>query len=390
MAAAPTLPPALRGLLEAGGALVRRSSSGRVALARAADVVPADALPAVMGRLPSRLGAAREEATTPWAFKDVERVLKSAWGQAPTKVLDELEPEPLAVTPAAQVHRGVHDGRAVAVKVLRPGLAASVRSDLALLDVLAAPMRPVFGAMDAGAMLREARETALDELDLEHEASNQRQVRRLLRGVDGLVIPAPDMELSGENVLVTELLDAPTLNQAAPDDPGAVARVLVAAHMAAARGGIVLTDLRPGHVLLLADGRVGLLGAGIARPADRDRVGFALEALARLREGDQDGFTAAVTDGLGVLPAGGALKAYALVSTLAGELLLGPSVLDGPALAVVGERALDHLGGALALADELTPHPGDLAAVRSLAQVAALLSRLGATEDWGALMLEAA
>jgi hypothetical protein len=90
-----------------------------------------------------------------------------------------------------------------------------------------------------------------------------------------------------------------------------------------------------------------------------------------------------------VLPAGAALKAYALISTLAGELLVGPALLDGPALAVVGERALDHLGGALALADEVTPQPGDLAAVRSLAQVAALLSRLGATEDWGALMLDA-
>jgi hypothetical protein len=388
MAAAPTLPPALRGLLEAGGALVRRSSSGRVAMARAADVVPHDALPAVMGRLPTELAAARQDATTPWAFKDVERTLKSAWGQAPGRLLDALDPEPLAVTPAAQVHRGVHGGRPVAVKVLRPGLAASVRSDLALLDVLAAPLRQVFGAMDAGAILREARETALDELDLEHEASTQRQVRRLLRGVDGLVIPAPDMELSSENVLVTELLDAPSLNEAAPDDPGSVARVLVAAHMASARGGIVLTDPRPGHVLLLPDGRVGLLGAGVARPADRDRVGFALEARARLREGDQDGFTGAVSDGLGVLPAGAALKAYALISTLAGELLLGPALLDGPALAVVAERALDHLGEALALADELTPQPGDLAAVRSLAQLTALLSRLGVTEDWGALMLE--
>jgi predicted unusual protein kinase regulating ubiquinone biosynthesis (AarF/ABC1/UbiB family) len=388
MAAAPTLPPALRGLLEAGGALVRRSSSGRVAMARAADVVPHDALPAVMGRLPTELAAARQDATTPWAFKDVERTLKSAWGQAPGRLLDALDPEPLAVTPAAQVHRGVHGGRPVAVKVLRPGLAAGVRSDLALLDVLAAPLRQVFGAMDAGAILGAARETALDELDLEHEASTQRQVRRLLRGVDGLVIPAPDMELSSENVLVTELLDAPSLNEAAPDDPGSVARVLVAAHMAAARGGIVLTDPRPGHVLLLPDGRVGLLGAGVARPADRDRVGFALEALARLREGDRDGFTGAVTDGLGALPAGAALKAYASISTLAGELLLGPALLDGPALAVVAERALDHLGGALALADQLTPQPGDLAAVRSLAQLTALLSRLGVTEDWGALMLE--
>ncbi|MCW3002704.1 MAG: hypothetical protein JWQ20_2002 [Conexibacter sp.] len=389
MAAVPTLPPALRGLLEAGGALVRRSSSGRIALARAAGVVPADALPAAMPRLSADLDRAYEAATVPLAFADVERVLKDAWRSAPGKILDDLDPEPLAITPAAQVHRGIHGGNPVAIKVLRPGLAAGVRSDLALLDVLAAPLRQVFGAMDAGAILREARETALDELDLEHEASNQRQAKRLLRRVGGLVIPAPDMELSGEAVLVSELLEGPTLNHAAPADPDAVARILVAAHVTAARGGMILTDLRPGHVVLLADGRVGLLGAGVARPADRDRVAGALDALARLREGDQDAFSAAVCDRLALLPQTEALKAYALISTVAGELLLGEALLDGPALALAAERALEHLGGALALAGELTPQPGDLAAARSLGHVAALLSRLGVTQDWGALMLDA-
>jgi hypothetical protein len=389
--ATPTLPPALRGLLEAGGALVRRSSSGRVALARAAAVLEADALPAAMGRLPAQLEAAHAAATTPVPFKDVERVLKDAWRSAPGRVLDDLDPEPLAVTPSAQVHRGERDGHRVAIKVLRPGLAGAVRSDLALLDLMAAPLGQVFGAMDAGAVLREARETALDELDLEHEASNQRQVRRLLRSVDGLVVPAPDMELSTETVLVSELLDGPTLAAAAPDDPGAVARTLVAAHLAAARGGIALTDPRPGHVVLLADGRLGLLGAGVCRPADRDRLALALNALARLREGDQDAFVAALAgDGLKLLPAPDALKAYAFISTVAGELVLTSARLDGPALAAAGERALQHLGGGLDLAAALTPQPADLAVVRSLGQLAALVSRLGADEDWGALLLAGA
>jgi predicted unusual protein kinase regulating ubiquinone biosynthesis (AarF/ABC1/UbiB family) len=342
-----------------------------------------------MAGLPAELGAAHAAATTPWAFTDVKRVLEAAWGSAPTKVLDALDPEPLAVTPAAQVHRGTHGGRPVAVKVLRPGLAASVRSDLALLDVLATPLRQVFGALDAGALLREVRETALDELDLEHEASSQRQVKRLLRGIDGLVVPAPDMELSGESVLVTELLDGLTLDAATPDDPGPLARLLVTAHVTAARGGIALTDLRPGHVLLLPDGRVGLLGAGVSRPANRERVAALLQALTRLRDGDQDGFTTTVSEGLALLPTDRALQAYALISTLAGELLLGEARLDGPALAATAERALEHLDGLLALAEAITPQPGDLAVARSFGQVAALLSRLGATEDWGALMLAA-
>jgi predicted unusual protein kinase regulating ubiquinone biosynthesis (AarF/ABC1/UbiB family) len=388
-AAPPTLPPALRSLLEAGGALVRRSSSGRVALGRAAALVDPDAVPAALRGLPAELARARIAATTPIAFKDVEKILKSAWGSPHGKVLDELDREPLAVTPSAQVHRGVRDGGPIAVKVLRPGLPGAVRNDLALLDVLAAPLRQVFGAMDAGAILREVRETTLDELDLEHEASTQRQLRRTLRGVDGLVVPAADMELSGEVVLVTELLDGRTLadNKVKIANPGAVARTLVAAHVTAARAGLVLTDPRPGHVVLMAEGQVGLLGTGLARPVARDRTAVALEALVAWRAGDQDGFATIVADRLGLLPTTDAIKAYGLAAIVLGDILNGPATLDGPTLAAIAERGLDHLTAALQLAATVTPHPHDLAVLRSVGQLAAVLARLGATEDWGALML---
>ena len=368
---------------------MRRSSSGRVALGRAAALVDADAVPATLRGLPAELERARAAAATPVAFKDIEKILKGAWGSPHGKVLDELDRKPLAVTPSAQVHRGVRDGAPVAVKVLRPGLTSAVRNDLALLDVLATPLRQVFGAMDAGAILREVRETTLDELDLEHEASTQRQLRRTLRGVDGLVVPAPDMELSGETVLVTERLDGRTLAdlEAKVPDPGAVARTLVAAHVTAARAGLVLTDPRPGHVVLIADGQVGLLGTGLARPVDRDRTTAALEALVAWRAGDQDGFATIVADGLGLLPTADAVKAYGLAAVVLGDVLSGPDTLDGPALAALAERGLDHLTAALQLAATVTPHPHDLAVLRSVGQLAAVLARLEATEDWGALML---
>jgi predicted unusual protein kinase regulating ubiquinone biosynthesis (AarF/ABC1/UbiB family) len=389
----PALPPALRSLLEAGGALVRRSSSGRVGLGRAAALVREDVLPRALRRLPAELEAARAEASVPVNAKDVEKLLKAAWGAAPGKVLDAFDPEPLAVTPSAQVHRGERDGRAVAIKVLRPGLASAVRNDLALLDVLAAPLRQVFGAMDAGAILREVRETALDELDLEHEASTQRQVKRLLRGVAGVTVPAPDLELSGETVLVTELLDGTTLAAGArPADPGAAARALVAAHVAAARGGLILTDPRPGHVVVLDGGSgLGLLGTGLARPVDRDRVSTALVSLVAWRAGDQDGFAAALADGgLGLLPTADAIKAYAFSAVVLGDVLTTETRLDGPALAAIGERALAHLAAGLTIAGALSPHPHDLAVARSIAQLASVLALLGASEDWGALMLDAA
>lgn len=368
MAAA--LPPALSALLDAGTALVRRSSSGRVALTRALQLLPED-----LRRTPVAV-------PEPLAFKDVEKLLKSAWGRPATKALADLEREPLHVAAAAQVHRGeTQEGDVVALKVLRPGLAAAVRNDLALLDLLAAPLGQVFGAMDAGPILRAVREMALDELDLEHEASNQRQVRRLLRGVDGLVVPVPDLELSTPGVLVTEFVEgsAEAGAEAAP--------ALVAAHLAAARGGLVLTDPRPSHVLTRADGTVVLLGTGAARPFPRERLNAYLSALTALRSEDQDAFATTLSNDINLLPPADALKAYALVAIVADGALTQPARLDASLLLDVERRALEHVGAGLALAATVTPDPADLALARSLGQLTATLAHLGATEDWGALTL---
>jgi hypothetical protein len=375
---ATALPPALRALLDAGTALVRRSSSGRVALHRALAVVPEEIRGAPL----------RDE--EPVAFKDVEKVLKSAWGQPAGRVLAELEREPLHVGAAAQVHRAeTRDGDVVALKVLRPGLAAAVRNDLALLDLLATPLGQVFGAMDAGPILRAVREMALDELDLEHEASNQRQARRLIRGVDGVTVPVPDLELSGPDVLVTEFLEGTSL-AAGATAPEAAARTLVAAHVAAARGGLVLTDPRPSHVLVRKDGTLVLLGTGAARPFPRERHAAYLAALAALRSEDQDAFAHAVGQDLQLLPPGDALKAYALVALIAEDALTQPTRLDPQLLVATEQRALEHVGAGLALAATVTPDPADLALARSLGQLGATLAHLGATEDWGALALASA
>jgi hypothetical protein len=140
--------------------------------------------------------------------------------------------------------------------------------------------------------------------------------------------------------------------------------------------------------VLLDGGGVGLLGAGVARPVDRDRVDAALDALAALRAGDQDAFAAVVAGRLGLLPADAARRAYGLVLEVGGDLLTGPATLDGAALKAVWQRALRRLDAALDLAAVVTPAAADASAARSLLQATALLARLGATEDWGALILE--
>ena len=387
----PTAVPAVvRALFDAALALVRQSSSGSVALARLAGIVDLDAVPTRFRAPVAReLDAAVAATGDPLPLGKVERELRSAWGAAPAAVLDALDSEPLAVTASAQVHRGELEGQPVAVKLRRPGLAGAVRADLALLDALGPPIGRVFGALDAGALLREAREGALDELDLEHAGATQRRLARASRRLHGVTVPAVHSELSTPGVLVSELLEGPTLAQRAPDDPGAVARALVRFSVGAPRAiAVAPADPRADHVLLLPGGGIGLLGAGAARPVDRDRHDQALDALAALRAGDRDAFAGALAR-MDLLPPEAVDQAFDLVDHLLGGLLRGPVRLTARGLCGLTERALAALPTALPLAARLTPDPPDVWPLRMLGQLAALLARLDATEDWGALALTA-
>ena len=101
-----------------------------------------------------------------------------------------IDKEPLAVTPTAQVFAGELDGEKVAVKVARPGVAATIRAEMSRCSTRwPGRCASIFGALDVRGVLKEVRETAMDELDLEHEAETQQRVRRALRRLDGVDDP---------------------------------------------------------------------------------------------------------------------------------------------------------------------------------------------------------
>ena len=379
------LPPALRALVDVGVALARQAPSSRIAVVRAGGVFDPAALPPELREaLEREVDEARAAVCVQLPAKDVERVLADAWGRPAAKVLDDFDPEPLAVRPAAQVHRGEIDGAAVAVKVRRPGVERAVRNDLALLDALAAPLRAAFPNLDAGAILRDVRELTLDELDFEHEASQQRRVARALRDVPGVTVPRPHLELSESGVLVSDLLDGETLvDGARPRDAAEAARALVGAFRAAALdAGLVPVDPRPSHVLVRADGTLGLLGAGVARPVDRERAAQALEAFDALADAAGAERFAAVVARSDLLAEAQARDAHGVLREVLGELLEGPAPLDVAALLELGDRAMAAISDLTALAAAASPRPQDLALARMLGQLVAVLARLEATVDW--------
>lgn len=368
-------------LIQVGLRLAGSAPSGRLLLARIGDTLDPRWIPRPWGdELVAQLEAAGVATREPLSAERVERLLREAWGVDPREELDDLESRPVAVRPGSQVHRGLLGGEPVAVKVLRPGLAASARQDLALLDALVAPLAAAFPALDARAVLGEFRERILEELDLEHEASMQRRFHRALRDHPFLLVPAPVMRLAHDDVLVSEWIDGLPLRDA-PDRDEAAAR-LVLFVLGAARDGVIHADPDPNDVLVLPDGRLAILDFGATRSVDRGRLEVVCAALDALAEEDAESFGESLAR-LGVLPVGHGPLTLDLAVHALGELSgTEPARLDSAAVIAARDRLL---GRPAALTDVLTAgrlSPEDLWPARGVAQLFGTIARIGATGVW--------
>lgn len=362
--------------------LVSGTTSARLGLAHLASLVGEDRLPRDLRRL-----AAPPE---PISWRDVERTLKSAWGRPPARVLAGLDREPVAVTPAAQVHRGEHeDGTAVAVKVRRPGLAEILRSDLVLVDAAAGAFGAILPALDLPGIVAEMRERLLDELDLEYEAGTQRRFARAFRDHPRLHVPAPRMALCEEAVLVADWVDGTSVRHLGADgEPGH--RVLAAEALleffvlAATQVGVAIADPHPDDALLQEDGRLAVVDFGATREVSDGQLDRAREALGAFADGDA-GALAGVLDATGWLPGASeadARQGLGIAEDLLGEVLRGDAPLSAGALEDAGLGLRRHADVIAAQAARSAVPAADLWPLRGAAQLGLVLAHLEVQADW--------
>ena len=203
------------------------------------------------------------------AVAEIERSL----GRSIEGAFRTFEQQPVASASIAQVHLAtLHDGREVAVKVLRPGVEAAVAGDLALLDTAAGLVERLW--VD-GRRLRPREVVAefarhLDEeLDLMVEAANASQLRRNFERSALLVVPQVHWDLCSQRVMVMERMRGTPISQVQAIrekgiDIPALARAGVEIFFTQVfRDGFFHADMHPGNILVADDGRYVALDFGI-------------------------------------------------------------------------------------------------------------------------------
>lgn len=237
----------------------------------------------------------------PWA--DVEAALVDSLGRPVDEVFAAFSAEPLASASVGQVHAArLPDGRAVVVKVQRPGAREQVEVDLAILGRLARRIErdTAWGRSLGVVALAEGFAASLrEELDYTTEAENTLALRAALRvrtdpddgTSSGPVVTVPDvvLELSGPTLLVLEHLDGTPVGRAGgllagTDDAtrSALATRLLAATLEQVLvAGTFHADLHPGNVLVMPGGGLGLLDMGsVGRLGEPERLALAAVLLA--------------------------------------------------------------------------------------------------------------
>jgi predicted unusual protein kinase regulating ubiquinone biosynthesis (AarF/ABC1/UbiB family) len=346
-------------------------------------------------RLKEKLAVLRDQAPRV-AFKDVERVMREDWGEPPSRVLAELDPDAVAAASIGQVHRGVtKDGRDVAIKVQYPGIVEAVDADLRAARALVPLIKRLSPGLDGKALVGELRERVSEELDYELEAQNGRRVARHWRDHPHVLVPRVDTELSTRRVLVSDWVDGDgfgVMKELEDGERDRLGEIMFRFFFATAREmDLALGDPHPGNLIRnRADGRLVALDFGLVRTLERGYVDHEAHIYRALDAQDASAIAASFRE-LGYLK--GAvdeelLKRYML---LTGEWMWDvaqPFRLSGDYAADLAERAMGLGPEWLAMVRGFDIPPEALLLRRMENMVFSALCDLRAAADWQALAEE--
>jgi aarF domain-containing kinase len=235
----------------------------------------------------------------PVPFAAVRDQVEEDLGRALDDAFVEFELEPIGRASIAVVHRArLLDGRQVVVKVLRPGIEKLVAADLDLMQPFFEILARETGDQMAGSMLQlldGLRQQLGEELDLRNEARALAHFRVLTTEIDLplVVVPEPYPELSGQNVLTMEYLrgvpidDLAAVAELGYDPAPLVEQVVRGFFVTTVRWGAFHGDVHAGNLLLLDDGRIGIIDWGIVGRLDHETHLFFLRLLDAVL-GDED------------------------------------------------------------------------------------------------------
>lgn len=214
----------------------------------------------------------------PFSYEEIEEIVQNELSVRISKGFLEFDPVPMAAASLGQVHKAVlRDGRAVAVKVQRPGIRETILQDLGALEDIAGTLDK---HTDTGRrysflnILHEFKKALLQELDYKQEAQNLIRLGNNLTRYEDIIVPQPISDYSSSKVLTMDYVRGKKVTSLSPLatldlDGKKLAEELFKAYLDQVLiDGFFHADPHPGNVFITDNHKIALLDLGMVARID--------------------------------------------------------------------------------------------------------------------------
>jgi ubiquinone biosynthesis protein len=212
------------------------------------------------------------DAVPPRPLGSLLPIVERDLGRKPDEVFTRLDAEALAAASLAQVHRATrHDGAEVVLKIQYPEIQRIIPLDLATLRGVVALVQRLQRWIDLRTLVNEVTHFIELELDFEREARATERLRGMLRDHPDVVVPRVHAELCGKNLIVLEYLEGIQVTRTSALVAAGHRLADIARKIGGLYGSMLFerdffhADPHPGNLLVLPDGRIGLLDFGLCK-----------------------------------------------------------------------------------------------------------------------------
>jgi len=234
----------------------------------------------------------------PFPYEEVEQIISTELGVRISKAFPEFEREPEAAASLAQVHRAwLRDGRAVVVKVQRPGVPEIILEDLEALEQVAEFIdahTETGKRYEFSNLLADLRRSLRRELDFQREADSLLRLRSSVREFEHIVVPEPVTDFTTSRVLTMDYVPGKKVTDVSPlrlleIDGQALSEELFRAYLKQMLvDGFFHADPHPGNVLLSEDNCIALIDLGMVGHLNATFQENLLRLLIAISEGRGD------------------------------------------------------------------------------------------------------
>lgn len=212
------------------------------------------------------------DAVPPRPFGELRRIVEHDLGHPLSEVCAEVNSEALAAASLAQVHRArLHDGQEVVLKIQYPEARRIIPLDLRMLRMVGELVQRMQSYVDIRTVLKEVSRFVELELDFANEVVSTVRLGALLEGRPDVRVPGVHRELCGPNLIVLEFLDGIQVTRREALLAAGHSLPRIARRIGGLYGEMIFEigffhgDPHPGNLLVLPDGRIGLLDFGLCK-----------------------------------------------------------------------------------------------------------------------------